>query len=296
MGKGLLFAALSGLGKGLADSAERDEKVRIATEAEDKRMSHEKDMVAERARIEEQKLLRIAESKQRMDREEAASRGAAIDAETKRAQNQRIAEDINKKYGSSMSADDAESIRGNNEARKAYGLSESSRKADLSDRADAAQKLGYLDDAREARGQVQTEIANERLDLAEKKQDQQFEYLKKQDARRERMAQAETKWRETRAEKEDTKAENIAKNNYRLTVQENLRSVDKDIKTFQKELADGMLDPKQKTIVEEQLAEAREQQKFYRSSLDELIGLKKPGKPDAPRPDKPFDPNDFRKK
>jgi hypothetical protein len=295
MGRGLLFAALSGLGQGIAQSAERDEKVRIEKEMQDKRIMDEKGMMAERARIEEEKAIRIAEKKNQMEREEATSRGSAIEAETKRAQNQRIADDINKKYGSSMTADDAESIRGNNEARKAYGLSESSRKSDLMDRADAAQRLGYTDDAKESRGQVQTEIANERLDMAEKRQEQQFEYMKKQEDRRYRMAEAERKWRETRAEREDTKAENIAKNTYRLTVQENLRSVESEIKAFQKEIAGG-LDPRQVSIIEDQIAEAREQQKFYRSALDDLIGLKKPDSKKPPSPDKPFDPNDFRKK
>lgn len=287
-GLGLLFAGLSGVGKALASSAQEEQHV-----------ADQKSLEAERMRLEEEKALRIDEARRTRDRQGAVQMGTDITAETANLQNQRDAEAINAANGSQMSAADAAVLRNNPEARKAYGLLGSTRKTDLEDRGTAAERLGYLDAARETRGQLQAEIGNtrnEKLDEnADKRLDAEVAWRKDQanmQAKREdrmaRIAEAELGLRKSQAAKADSQATGNAEREARMATTAALKGVETDIKQLAKDAADPMLAPEQKKVVDEQLAAARREASQYRSALAGagLDGSKAPAKA--------FNPDDYR--
>jgi hypothetical protein len=268
MGRGLLFAALSGLGQGIAQSAERDERVRIEKEMQDKRIMDEKGMMAERARIEEEKAIRITEKKNQMERDEALKRGREIDSEVERRQNQRDADSINQKYGSSMTADDAKSLRGNEEARKAYGLSASDRMSNLKDRADAAESLGYTESARESRGQMKIEADERRIDNAEKRAAFMEKYQMAREARLDRLSAVQLDFQKSRADREDARVDLQEKREQRAATATALKSVQDDIKSLAKEMESGMIPEAEMPTAKRTLEALKLDQVRYRKALE----------------------------
>lgn len=284
MGLGLLFAGLSGAGKGLADSAEQAQKV-----------YDERALMEERARLEEEKLLRIDQVRSDRARSAGVKQGQDIGTETRRLQNERDAAAINSREGSSMTAEDAQVLRDKPEARKAYGLLGASRTTDLEDRATSAENLGYLDAARETRGMLQTETANQRnadldastnrrLDVQEKNAKFAQEYQMRRESRMDRLAESQLTFQKARAEKEDARSGLIEIKEQRAATSAALRGANDDIKSLQKEAADPMLEPEQKAIVDDQLKEARSEAARYREALA-AVGV--PGSKPAPKPNEP---------
>lgn len=287
MSMGLLFSALSGAGKALASSAEQDQRV-----------ADQKSMEAERARLEEQKALRIDEIRRQRDRQGAVQMGQEITTTTAQLQNERDAAAINAANGSNMSAADAEVLRNNPEARKAYGLLGATRQTDLEDRATAAEKLGYLDAARETRGQLQTEFVNQRsikqdenADAARKDEkewrEKQAALANKREDRMARIAEAELGLRRSQAAKADSRESMAAEREARMATVAALKGAEAEVKQLSKDLADPMLAPEQKAVVQEMLDNARRETKQYRTAL---AGA---GIDSGKAPDKPFNPADF---
>lgn len=288
-GLGLLFAGLSGAGKAVASSAEQDQKV-----------AAESRLMNERAKLEEEKALRIDEIRRQRDRQASVQMGSDITAETSNVQNQRDAEAINAKNGSQMSAEDAAVLRDNPEARKAYGLLGSTRQTDLEDRAGAAERLGYLDAARETRNQLNTEVTNQRNIKNDENQDKRLDaevawrkdqaaLQARQEDRRTRVAEAELALRRTQAAKADSKEADQATREARMATTAALKGIETDIKQLAKDAADPMLAPEQKAVVMGQLADARDEAKRYRSAL---AGAGLDGSAGS-KADKPFNPADF---
>lgn len=287
MGLGILFAGISGAGKALAASAEQEQRV-----------ADQKSLEAERSRLEEEKALRIDEVRRQRDRQGAVQMGQDITSTTSALQNERDAAAINAANGSSMSAADAAVLRNNPEARKAYGLLGATRQTDLEDRATAAEKLGYLDAARETRGQLQTDITNtrnikqdENADAARKDEkewrQQQADLANKREDRMANLAAAELALRKASAAKADSRESMQAEREARMATASAMKGAEAEIKQLSKDLADPMLAPEQKAIVQEQLDGARRELKQYRTAL---AGA---GIDNGKAPEKPFNPADF---
>lgn len=287
-GLGLLFSGLSGAGKGLAASAEQDQRV-----ADETRLTQE------RARLEEEKQLRIDEAKRQRDRSAQVQQGVDIGAAVNQSQNQRDAEAINAKFGSTMSAEDAQALRTNPAARQAYGLLGSTRQSDLEDRANAAESLGYLDAARETRGALQAEIGNQRnkdldesttrrLDQQEKRQEQIDKFNQRREDRLDRLASAQLAFQQSRAGKEDARAEQMAEREQRSATVSAMKGAETDIKQLQKELADPLLAEEQKKVIQQQIEQARSDARRFRNALS---GAGLEGSDTAP---KKFNPDDYR--
>lgn len=286
-GVGLILGALSGGGKGLAASADQD-----AREAAESRL------MQQRAQLEEEKAARIDELRRTRDRQAGVKMGEDIDAATSQMQNQRDAEAINASQGSQVSAEDAAVLRNNPAARKAYGLLDANRQTGLEDRAAAAEKLGYLDAARESRGQLQTELtnqrneandksANRRLDQQEARQKSLDEYNARREGRMDRLASAQLTFQKARAEKEDSRATQIAEREQRAATQSAMKGAEQDIKGLQKEMADPLLAPEQKQVLQRQLEQARREARQYREALSGA------GLEGSQVPSKPFDPDNY---
>lgn len=262
-GLGLLFAAASGAANGVS-----------AAMGEEQRFNNEKALMAERARLEEEKSARIAERTRAANQKQ----GEEISAATRQIQNQRDAEQINAKNNSSMTAEDADVLRDKPEARKAYGLLNSNRQSDLEDRATASQNLGYLDAAKEARGEIQTEInnqrvdegtktANRRLDISEAHNRKMEELAARAESRRQALAESTLSFQKARATKDDSRQEAMTTREERAATAKALDGVNADIKTMQKELSNPLLDPKEAIVIKEQINGLREESKRYRAAL-----------------------------
>jgi hypothetical protein len=290
---GLLFSALAGGSKGLA------------TGMEDERQSAERvNLETLRSNLEEQKALRIAEAGRTATRQAGIQQGQDIDNAVTQAQGQRDADAINAansgvEGGSNMTADDARVLRGQPEARKAYGLLNPTRQSDLEDRANAAEKLGYLDAARETRGALQTENAdqrydqqskdnNRRLDQQEKRQEMTDNYNQRRENRLDRLAEAQVAYQKSRDAKNDEKSNQLAAREERSATVAAMKGAETDIKQLQKDLADPMLSQEQKTVLQNQLELSRGEARRYRNSL---AGA---GIDGGEKADKPFDPNNYR--
>lgn len=271
-GLGVLFAGLSGAGKGLAQSAEQDQKV-----------SDQMRLDAERSRLDEEKTARIEEARAQRQRQAGIQQGQDIGSAVNTMQNQRDADAINAanagvEGGSNMSAADAQVLRNQPAARQAYGLLNPTRQSDLEDRATAAENLGYLDAAKETRGTLQSEITNQRnqnidastnkrLDLQEEAAKVTQEYQNRREDRLDRLATAQLAFSQARANKEDARAEQMADREQRQATASAMKGAETDIKGLQKELADPMLPPEQKTVLQTQLDLARADARRFRAAL-----------------------------
>lgn len=271
-GLGILFGALSGAGKGLAQSAEQDQKV-----------SDQMRLEAERSRLDEERTARIEEARAQRQRQAGVQQGQDIGSVVNQMQNQRDADAINAanagvEGGSNISAADAQILRTQPAARQAYGLLNPTRQSDLEDRATAAEKLGYLDAAKETRNTLQTEITNQRnqsLDESmNKRLDQQAEankisqeYQNRREDRLDRLASAQMAFSQARANKEDARADQMAEREQRQATAAAMKGAETDIKGLQKEMADPMLAPEQKQVLQNQLDLARSDARRFRASL-----------------------------
>lgn len=290
---GLLFSAFAGGSRGLSDSMEQSQKV-----------SDEQMLMKQRSDLEEQKALRIAEASRQATRQAGIQQGQDINSATSTLQNQRDADAINAanqgvEGGSSMTAADAQVLRNNPEARKAYGLLSPTRQSDLEDRATAATNLGYLDAARETRGELQTAISdkraenqdtntNRRLDLQEQLQQQQSEYNQRRESRMDRLAEAQLSFQKSRANKDDARAEQMATREERSATAMAMKGAETEIKQLEKDIADPMIDPKVKSLIQSQIDSTRLEARRYRERLSGA------GIDGDKQPDKPFNPADFR--
>lgn len=134
----------------------------------------------------------LDEKKQQTKLKLAAEMGQKISDGADQMNFGRIADGINQKNGSSMTADDAKEIAKNPEALKAYGIIDRSRAQTLDDKASVAEKLGALDQAKDIRGQQQVEISRER----DEKRDA---HMIKQDTLAEKRWQTQDEWQKSRA-------------------------------------------------------------------------------------------------
>jgi len=292
-GLGLLFSGLAGGSKGLA------------TGMEDERQTAERaSLETLRSNLEEQKALRIAEASRVATRQAGIQQGKDIDSATVQLQNERDASAINAanagvEGGSNMTAADAAVLRDKPEARKAYGLLNPNRQSDLEDRATAAEKLGYLDAARETRGALQTEIAdqrydqqskdtNRRLDISEANAKAQQEFNNKMEARRLSVAEADIAYRKSRDVSLDAKATQAAENAQRAATVEAMKNVSKEAKETQLQLADPMKSDEEKAILKGNLETLRLEERRFRNALAS-VGIE-----GSESPSKPFNPADFR--
>lgn len=286
-GLGLLLGGLAGAGRGAAQVG-----------AEDQRALVERDMAAERSRLEEERALRIDEARRSRERAGALKMGEDISAETTRAQNQADADAINAKFGTQMTAEDAAALRGNEEARKAYGLLAGGREGDLEARANAAERLGYLEAARETRGQLQVEQQGKRYDkefesrerradLAEKVAAENEQFRRRAQERQDRLAESQIAFQKARASKEDQRYKDQSERELRLATRDALAGVNNQLKSLEKEAADPLLAPEQKEAIRNQMRELRIEGERYRGAL---AGA---GLEGSMAPSKPFNPADF---
>lgn len=267
-GLGVLFAGLSGAGRALASSAQ-----------EEQRVNDESRLMAERARLEEEKALRIDEARRKAGRQADVQMGQDITAETANIQNQRDADAINAANGSSMTAADAAVLRNNPEARKAYGLLGSTRQTELEDRATAAERAGYLDAAKETRGQLQTEFVNQRTikndENADKRLEADIAFRKeaaalaaRQEDRRARLAEATLAYQKARAEKADSKETEYAEREQRQATVAAMKGLETESRELAKELAnDPMATPEKRKLIEDQIASNRQEAAQLRKAL-----------------------------
>jgi hypothetical protein len=282
-GLGLLLGGLAGAGRGAAQIG-----------AEGERQAFER----ERMRLDEERAARIDELRRTRDRAAGLKMGQEIDAAAAGASDQAAADAINARFGSSMTAADAQVLRGNEEARKAYGLLGSTRQSDLEARATAAERLGYLDAARETRGQLQAEIGNQRnlnldedskrrLDLQEKRQQAIDEYNQRRENRLDRLADSQLAFQKARANKEDNRADQMAEREQRAATVAAMKGAEADVRQIQKELADPLLAEEQKRVLQDQLNVARSDARRFRSALGGA------GLEGSQAPAKPFNPGDY---
>jgi len=295
-GLGLLFSGLAGASKGLA------------TGMEDERQTAERaNLETLRSKLEEEKALRIAEAGRVATRQAGIQQGKDIDSATVQLQNERDASAINAansgvEGGSNMTAADAAVLRDKPEARKAYGLLNPNRQSDLEDRATAAEKLGYLDAARETRGALQTEITNQRnqnIDENTKQaQKDEKEYRQQQADRADKRERREAgyqssmlEFNKSRAKSLDAKEERAVEANERAATTSSMKGWETEAKDIQRQMASSdfqMQPPELQAAVKAELANAREKARELRTRLSG-VGIEA-----GPGPDKPFNPADFR--
>lgn len=266
MGLGLLFGALSGAGGAVADIGAQSQKV-----------NDERALMQERSALEEQRQMRLDEIKRTRDRDYGVKQGKDIDTEVAAMRNKRDAEAINAKNGSSMTAEDAQVLRSNPEARKAYGLLNTNRMDDLRDRGDSAQKLGYLDEAKQVRGDLQSEIANERNTkndaTANRRADILQEYQVRRENRMDRLAEVQERRLAASDARQNSRDDNSATKEQRAATAKALDGVNADIKALEKEAADSGMADDVKAVVRRQLTNARAEAERYRNALADA-GLK----------------------
>ena len=297
-GLGLLFAGLAGGARGVSDTMEQEQKV-----------NDESRLMKLRSDLDEQKSLRIAEANRVATRQAGIQQGRDIDTATSRLQNERDASAINAanagvEGGSSMTASDAAVLRDKPEARKAYGLLNANRQTDLEDRATAAEKLGYLDAARETRGALQTEVTNQRnqnLDENTKQaqkdekewRNKQAELAAKREDRSKAYDDAMLAYNKSRAAKSDADSERRADSELRAATTSSMKGWETEAKDLQRQMSSSdfqMLPPDQQQLVKADLENARNQARSLRTRLSSA-GIEAPA-----GPDKPFNPADFRAK
>lgn len=274
-GLGLLFAGLSGAGKGVVDVANASQR----EQDENRRVASEERLIQERARVDEEKQMRIDEAQRQRARQAGIQQGKDIDTATTALQNQRDAAAINGANGSTMSAADAQVLRDNPQARKAYGLLDATRQSDLEDRGTAAEGLGYLDAAKESRGMIQTEIANTRNEKNDASNNRRLDETEKHNrfiegiqlrsaARQDRVAEGTLALAKARAGKEDSRAEIADAKEQRLLTSKSLDSVMTDIKSLQTRLKDDqMMSPEAKADIEQEIKDRRNEATRYRKAL-----------------------------
>ena len=255
MGVGILLGGLAGAAQGFGSAIAQQQK-----------FEDEKELLTERIKLEEEKQLRIDEITKQRTRQAGILQGQDISAEIARLMNERDATSINASQGSSMTAEDAQILRGKPTARKAFGLEEETRKSILETRALAAENLGYLDAAKEARGQIQTEITNLRNEATDKSTNRRLDLLQNFEERRASRQDASQAREETRLSESEARER-------RASTSKSLDSVMADIRSYEKEAADRLIAPERKAVVERQLSVLRNKAEHYQSLLDS-VGIK----------------------
>jgi hypothetical protein len=231
----------------------------------------------QRSKLEEEKFMRIDEARRQRDGAARLQQGQDITSSVRSSQNERDAAAINAANGSTMTPADAEVLRDKPEARKAYGLMAQTRQSDLEDRGNAAESLGYLDAAKESRGQLQTEIANQRnkdidastnkrLDIQQEHNAEMMKFQMRRENRLDGLAASELAFRKARAGKEDARAEEMASREQRTATAKALDGVNADIKILTRDMAEAT-SPELKTVIQRELDYARGEAKRYRSAL-----------------------------
>lgn len=292
MGLGMLLSGLSAGGNAVAANAEQDTRMNNDRTLMNERLAHEKMLIGERARIEEEKQLNIDKVRQERTREAGIRQGSEITAESQRAMNERDAAAINAREGSSMTAEDAQALRNSPDARKAYGLTEATRQSDLENRANAAEQLGYLDAAKEIRGQIRNEVLDtknsEQIDLANKREDRllkfQEESLKRQDQNARQSAAYQSQALKAQSDRDAV----MNTREQRSATSKALDGVNSLIAQTNKEIKDTF-DPNDKKELIGKLKILQDESMIYRKSL---AGAGLEGSVRT-SPEKPFDDEDF---
>ena len=292
MGLGMLLSGLSSGGNAVAANADQETRMSNERTLMEERLNHEKMLIAERAKIDTEKQLSIDKTLKERSREYGILQGKEIESESNRAMNERDASAINAKEGSKMTAEDAQVLRNNPAARKAYGLPETTRQSSLEDRANAAEKLGYLDAAREIRGQIRNEIQDtknaDQTDLANKREDRilkfQEESLKRQDQNAKQNAYYQNQMLKASSDRDvlsNTREQ-------RAATAKALDGVNSLISQTNKEIKDT-IDPNDKKELQGKLRVLQDESMIYRKSL---AGAGLEGSVRS-SPEKPFNPADF---
>lgn len=265
-GMGLLFSALSGAGNSVAEQAQQRQK-----------LSDQSALDAERSKLEEEKLARLDELKRGRDRSAQVTQAKDIDAATMQIQNERDAANINAANGSQMTAEDAAVLRNNPAARKAYGLLDSTRQSDLEDRASGAQKAGYLDAAREVRGELQTELNNQRYDAQTKDANRRMDIQEKFNQERAKIQDKLAGIQEARANRIEAKNSTAMDKAELQSTRMAISSVLKDIGTQEDKIQTKMLDPmlsdQQRAAMQKQFDQLDIDRKQARNELMKLAGV-----------------------
>lgn len=160
-------------------------------------------------------------------------------------------------------------------------------------RAFVAGEAMFADERKTAREDKKDAAANRRLDIQEDRNATLEKYQQRREDRLDSLAEAQLALQKARANKEDSRGDEMAQRESRAATAKALDGVNADIKSLSRDIADPMLQAEQKKVIQRQLDDARTEAKRYRSAL---AGAGLEGSDAPPSPQKPFDPNDFRPK
>ena len=239
-------------------------------------------------------IMQRAKALDEFKRSQSAQDGAAIQGDSDQMRIKRIQELVNQREGSSMSAEDAQTIANNPEAIKAYGLRDRTRSETYDDMAASAEKRGLIGQMKDIRGQqdlerqrtrddnrdedakAQNATNNKRIDtqneISNRRLDQEAEFRKMDADIRNRLAGAA----EARAGRSDKRAEaNMDKaelQSTRLSLTSVMQDISKEADRIQV-LRSTAMDDKTMALYDGQLAKLRESQTVARGRLNELAGV-----------------------
>jgi hypothetical protein len=276
---GIIFGALGGLGKGLSDVAEQNARQYGQEELQAKQAEIQAKRDAALADMQDKREI----AKEKRIIETRAAQGEAISNEADQLRLKRIADNINLKEGSSMTAEDAKAIASNPEAIKAYGLRDRTRAEEYDDKASIAERKGLLDHAKDFRSQQGLELqrdsesrrdaeGNRRHDESMRRMDIQDEFNRERAKNQDRLAsiaEARANRMEGRASEQMGKAE-------LQSTRQSLLGVLKDIGTQQDRLQlqkSNSIDADEKKILAQQVKELETDRTMTKNELLKLAGV-----------------------
>ena len=110
-------------------------------------------------------------------------------------------------------------------------------------------------------------IANKKDEAANRRLDIQEEYTHRREDRLDRLASAQLAFQQVSAGKQDSRAEQAAAREERSATVAAMKGAEADIKQLQRDLADPMLAPEQKSVLQSQLDVSRADARRYRNAL-----------------------------
>lgn len=280
----------SGFAGGVVKQMDARDKEAADIRAEDRAANRQLAMQERLEAAREMMTMRAEERK----RKGAASDGLAIETKADGMLNASRAEHINKTLGSSMTAEDAKALEGNEQAQAIYGLPKETELTKLNRRADAASGLGMLTSADQYRKQgldvrnyedkKADNVRNDkRLDADAAWRKTQADLAGRREDRQARVSEATLAHQKTAAANANTRVDQSDAKEMRSATAKALDSAQKDVKALEIQLATAY-DPAAKEAIQDQMKSARQEVAGYRRALSGA-GLAIPeAPPGAPAP------------
>lgn len=199
----------------------------------------------------------IYEQKRDSDMNAAKAQGAAISGQ------------VEKNLSAPTTPNDEEYGPGDRPSSKAAaGVTDEQR---LRERIKVAEQMGDMNAAKEARAALDTErkfqYDKNKGDRDNKRLDAETEWRKSSEERKMKHDEAMLSFYQSRANREDDKAQAAAERELRASTTAGLKNIEKELQTYRKALSDPMADPADKAEAKQAIASLTREQAKYRKAL-----------------------------